>query len=369
MNAPATTYLPFDAVWKMRIDHPYSLFVRQGAVLWSCGQCPLDNLGNVLHPGDLLRQAEAVAGFIRRFLGEMHGRASGIGRLVVYYVKTAPGDAARLKDLFRREFGQSVQVVPVAVPHFYYDGMLIEVDVFASDEAAGGMSFVDEETGLTLAVCDAGPLVWATVSSPGAVFEGISSGLKRLLVRADLSRNCLLAEQWFLPAGCDVPAGICSGNVGRLAHNAVRVCDSEAEITAELTFAKVPARVTVCDTSRGMGHDTGNVSLSLRMAGGHFHLTALDASPDRDLVEQTASIMKAVEALFADAGVSFRDVRKATTYYVAGSSADELHDNMSIRNRYYVKPGPASTGLPVKGLAVPGARISISMLGVTPHDR
>lgn len=363
MNSTATAYLPFDTVWKMRIDHPYSLFVREGAILWSCGQCPLDNLGNVLHPGDLPGQAEAVAGFIRRFLGEMRGRASGIGRLVVYYVKTAPGDAARLKDLFRREFGQSVQVVPVAVPHFYYDGMLIEVDVFASDEKAEGACFVDEETGLTLEVSDAGPFVWATVSFPDAAFEDTGSRLKRLLLRANLSRECLLAEQWFLPVGCEVPAGIFSGNDGRLVHNAVRVSDAEAEITAELTFAKVPARVTVCDTNQGMGHDTDHLSLSLRMAGGHFHLTALDASPDRDLVEQTARIMKAVEALFADAGLSFRDVRKATTYYVAGSSADELHDNMSVRNGYYAKPGPASTGLPVEGLMVPGARVSISMFG------
>lgn len=360
MNSTVTAYLPFDAVWKMRIDHPYSLFVRQGAVLWSCGQCPLDALGNVLHPCDLLRQAEAVAGFISRFLGEMQGRTSGIGRLVVYYVKTAPDDAARLKYLFRREFGQSVQVVPVAVPHFYYDGMLIEVDVFASDEMAEGACFVDEETGLTLQVSDAGPFVWATVSSPGATFEDIGSRLRRLLLRADLSRDCLLAEQWFLPAGCDVPVGNFSGNDGRLVHNAVWVCDSEADITAELTFAKVPARATVCDTDHGMGHS----SLSLHMAGGHFHLTAFDASLDRDLVEQTASIMKAVEAVFANAGLSFRDVRKATTYYVAGSSADELHDNMSVRNGYYAKPGPASTGLPVEALAVPGSRVSISMLGV-----
>ncbi|MGX5722905.1 hypothetical protein [Shinella zoogloeoides] len=366
MNSTATAYLPFDAVWKMRIDHPYSLFVREGATLWSCGQCPLDSLGNVLHPGDLLRQADAVTGFIRRFLGEMHGQTSGIGRLVVYYVKTAPGDAARLKDLFRREFGQSVQVVPVAIPHFYYDGMLIEVDVFASDEKAEGTSFVDGETGLTLEVSDAGPFVWATVSSPRSAFKDIGSRLKRLLVRADLSCENLLAEQWFLPVGCELPDRVLSGDDDRVAQNAVRVSDAEAEIVAELTFAKAAVaggwpQVNVPDTD--------HLSMSLRAAGGHFHLTALDASPNRGLVEQTATIMKAVEALFAAAGVSFRDVRKATTYYVAGSSADELHDNMSVRNGYYAKPGPASTGLPVEGLAVSGARISISMLGVMSHDR
>ncbi len=361
MNSTATAYLPFDAVWKMRIDHPYSLFVREGTILWSCGQCPLDNLGNVLHSGDLLRQAEVVAGFIRRFLGQMHGRTSGIGRLVVYYVRTAPGDAARLKDLFRSEFGQSVQVVPVAIPHFYYDGMLIEVDVFASDEKAAGAVLVDEDTGMTLEVSDAGPFVWATVSSPGAAFDEIGPRLMQLLVRAGLSRDCLLAEQWFLPLGCNPSGGFFSEKDDQVTHNAIRVSDAEADIVAELTFAKA---VVVGEPLRTAVSDTDRVSISLHIAGEYFHLTAIDASPDRDLVEQTSGIMKGVAALFADAGLSFRDVRKATTYYVAGSSADELHDNMSVRNGYYAKPGPASTGLPVEGLAVPGARVSISLFGV-----
>lgn len=363
MKPSATAYLPFDTVWKMRIDHPYSLFVREGALLWSCGQCPLDALGNVLHPGDLMSQAEAVAGFIRRFLGDMQSRASSIGRLVVYHVKTTPNDATRLKDLFRREFGPSVQVMPVAVPHFYYDGMLIEVDVFASDEKAGDTCFVDAESGLTLEVSDAGPFVWATVSSPSAASRGIGPRLRRLLARANLSRDTLLAEQWFLPAGCDVfETGIPMGK-----GKAVQVSDVDADIMAELTFAKEP----VSDgRSQAVAANMEHLSISLHMAGGHFHLTALDAAPDRDLVMQTATIMGGIEAALAEAGLSFQDVRKATTYYIAGSSANELHDNMSVRNSYYAKPGPASTGLPVEGLSVPGAQVSISLFGVTPrHGR
>jgi enamine deaminase RidA (YjgF/YER057c/UK114 family) len=364
INSSATAYLPFDTVWKMRIEHPYSLFVREAAILWSCGQCPLDNLGNVLHPGDLLRQAHAVAGFIRRFLGDMQSQASSIGRLVVYYVKTAPGDAESLENLFHQEFGQSVQVMPVAVPHFYYDGMLIEVDVFASDEKGGDTRFVDEESGLTLDVSNAGPFVWATVSSSSTLGQEIGSQLSRLLARANLSRDTLLAEQWFLPVGCAVPEAGLSVDQGRALQNAVRISDMDAGIMAELTFAKAPVSVSRRTETR---FDSDGLSISLRMTGDHFHVTALDASPDRGLVEQTASIMKAVETVFADAGLSFRDVRKATTYYIAGSSADDLHDNMSVRNRYYEKPGPASTGLPVEGLQVLGAQISISLFGVMPR--
>ncbi len=365
MNSSAPAYLPFDAVWKMRIDHPYSLLVREGNVLWSCGQCPLDSLGNVLHPGDLMRQAEAVAGFIRRFLGEMQSRVSSIGRLVVYYVRTAPDNGPRLKELFHREFGPSVQVMPVAVPHFYYDGMLIEVDVFASDEKAEGACFVDEESRLTLEVCDAGPFIWATVSSPCTTGQDIGLRLDRLLARANLSRDTLLAEQWFLPAGCDVSAIGLVVRQGCDAKSGVRLSDTDADIMAELTFAKAPASDGDLQV---MVADVEHLSILLHMAGGYFHLTALDASPDRDLVEQTARIMRGVEAAFVKSGLSFQDVRKATTYYIAGSSADELHDNMSVRNGYYAKPGPASTGLPVEGLLVAGARVSISLFGVVPRN-
>ncbi len=287
MSNTSPSFLPFDNVWKMRIEHPYSLVVKDGALLWSCGQCPLDREGAVLFPGNLLAQAEAVAGFIERYLNEMQCATTSIGRLVVYYVKTAHRDAARLRGLFHRAFGQSVHVIPVAVPHFYYDGMVIEVDVFASDEKTGNIRLGDEQSGLTLDVSDA-----------------------------------------------------------------------DADIMAELTFTKAP--VSECRPAA----EAEAQSTLLRMGGGYFHLAAVDASPDRGLVEQTARIMKAVEAMFVDTGLSFRDVRKATTCYIASSSADDLHANMSVRNRYYLKPGPASTGLPVEGLLLPGAKVSVSLFGV-----
>lgn len=360
MRDTSLSFLPFDNVWKMRIEHPYSLIVKEGTLAWSSGQCPLDGEGAVLFPGDLSAQAEAVIDFIERYLGEMGCAISSVGRLLVYYVKTAPGDATRLKELFGSAFGQSVQVIPVAVPHFYYDGMLIEVDVFASDEKADFNHIVDEESGLTLEVCDAGPFLWASVSLPRVTDQELGPLLRRLLSRANLAESTLLAEQWFFPVGCDIPNTGLSVNGSGFARSAVQVPDIDADIVAELTFAKVPA-------SGYLSGDPDGLSISLCMAGDHFSLQACDASPDRSLVEQTAGIMRAVESVFKDTDLSFQDVRKATTYYTAGSSADDLHDNMSVRNRYYAKPGPASTGLPVEGLSAPASRILINLFGAMPR--
>jgi hypothetical protein len=306
-----------------------------------------------------MAQAKAVSGFIVRYLGEIGCATSSIGRLVTYYVKTAPNDGRRLKKLFQQAFGQSVQVIPVAVPHFYYEGMLIEVDVFASDKKRDGNRFVDDESSLVMDVSDAGLFFWATVSSPPAVGQDLGPRLGRLLDQAGFSRDALLAEQWFLPVGCNIgdPALSTGGET-------IMVSDPHADIVAALILAMAPVSV---DQSTAAATGACGLSMSLHMAGGYFNLTALDASPDRSLVQQTVEIMKTVEEVFTETRLSFRHVRKATTHYVAGSSSEALHDNMSIRNRCYVKPGPASTGLPVEGLVAPGAQISISLFGVVPR--
>src|SRR5439155_25317634 len=60
--------IPPSELWSMRIEHPYSLLVREGGFAWSCGQCPLSAEGAVLAPDDLAAQAGHVDGYIRRLL-------------------------------------------------------------------------------------------------------------------------------------------------------------------------------------------------------------------------------------------------------------------------------------------------------------
>lgn len=63
----------------------------------------------------------------------------------------------------------------------------------------------------------------------------------------------------------------------------------------------------------------------------YFFITAWDNAGVHGVVEQTSRIMQAVELSLTRSGLGFHDVRKATTYYVAGGSAAELHDNMKVR--------------------------------------
>lgn len=308
-----------------------------------------------------MAQATSVAGFIRRFLGSMHSQAASVGRLVVYYVKTAADDASRLRSLFLQEFGTAVQIVPVAIPHFYYEGMLIEVDVFASDARLDLRTFCDAQSGITFDVTDAGQFFWATLTIPRSFDRAAKSIIDSLLARANFLPERVLTEQWFVPASrSHTEIGLTADHAG-LDQTAVRVSNEGADTICELTFAKTPVVVAPPLPSGGLGDQ---VSISLRQADGFFHLTGFEMSGSLGLVEQTAAIMLSAEEALKAAGLEFQNVRKSTTYYVAGSSADELHDNMAIRNGYYAKPGPASTGLPVEGLPQSGALISISLFGV-----
>ena len=78
------------------------------------------------------------------------------------------------------------------------------------------------------------------------------------------------------------------------------------------------------------------------------------------LVEQTAAIMQGADEILAEYGLGFEDVIKQTAHY-CGGSAGELHDNMGVRNAYYSKPGPASTGIPVRGFEQATTRTVIDL--------
>jgi enamine deaminase RidA (YjgF/YER057c/UK114 family) len=363
MHGTSLSFLPFDNVWKMRIEHPYSLIVKEGGLLWSCGQCPLDAEGAVLFAGDLLAQAGAVAGFIERYLGEMACAVSDIARLVVYYVKTLAGDAEALASLFHARLGPTVVILPVAVPHFYYDGMLIEVDVYGSVSQKASLQHVDDTTGMRLSVVDAGPFVWANLIVPGSHADAgaVAEAAERLIAQAGLSQERLLADQWF-DCGLDVSrvlgtSGFCSTPGGT-----VRTPFDGIGASAELTFSETPVSLERHVMS-APSFPGSRVVLTFRQSSTHFHIAAADESGTVNIVGQTAAVMEAIDLLFQEKNLGFADVRKATTYYVSGSTAEELHDNMSIRNRYYGRPGPASTGLPVEAFASAQTSIRLQLLG------
>ena len=292
----------------MAIDVPYSYLVRDGDLAWTCGQVALDRDARVVHPGDLAAQSSVVCDHIAEILARAELPRSGVKRLYLYFVDAAGGAAAEMTAVFSDRFGGEVSLTPIEIPHLYYDGLLLEVDVWWS----GGDRFL-----------------W---SSHNGVVERPSILSEHVLVP-----RAQAATQLDLP---DAGAAI----VGGASHSGV------VTHAIEVVGPAVTTEVT----------EDGNVVLVTRRGGGLTWVQGR-ARGGGGLVTQTEAVMSAFDAHLPSLGLAYADVVKSTTHYVGGSSAEELHENMAVRNRRYTKPGPASTGLPVFGFADPESKVVVDL--------
>ena len=126
MNAPLRL-VPFDGLWEMAIDVPYSMLAGRGELAWSCGQLALGAGARVQAPGDLLAQADVVADHLDTILRRAGLDRSSVRRLVAYYVPQTDRDGPALIARLLDRLGEAVIVDLVPVPVFYYDGVLLAV--------------------------------------------------------------------------------------------------------------------------------------------------------------------------------------------------------------------------------------------------
>jgi enamine deaminase RidA (YjgF/YER057c/UK114 family) len=87
-----------------------------------------------------------------------------------------------------------------------------------------------------------------------------------------------------------------------------------------------------------------------------------------NLAAQTRQAMDHIGTILRELGADYRDVCKVTTVY-QGRSAEDLHENLSIRSSYFPELGPATTGIPLPILAYPDMVIEIDVFAMTEPDR
>ena len=58
-----------------------------------------------------------------------------------------------------------------------------------------------------------------------------------------------------------------------------------------------------------------------------------------------------IGTILRELGADYEDVCKMITMYAGGCGAEALHANLPIRSSYFSEPGPATTGVPLPGLA------------------
>lgn len=357
------SYVPFD-VFAMRVEVPVSTAVRDGEMGWTCGQCPLTDAGDVYAPGDLLAQTEFVCDRIETVMERAGFTSSSVAGLHVYFAAGTGLEASEMLALIAGRFDHGPLIVPIPVPHFYYDGMLIEVDVFATDNLKVKAPF--EAGGVRLEMVDAGEQVWAHACvslADGSAADAVDR-IAGALARHGLDREHLLGGLWMV-SGTDNEAHQIGHNAQhrQLAANPdalVRLANPALPVAAAaLSFGKEPAAVlTNLNTDDGM-------RLTLRNSGRTVWGSGTCADSDLDLVGQTSTIMQGLDTGLRSAGLSFADVVKLTAHYTGGASEEELHGNMKVRHGFYANPGPASTGLPVAGLGSEKCQIAIDVVAVS----
>ena len=124
------SFVPFESLWNMAVDVPYSYLVRDGGLAWTCGQIALDESAAVVAPDDAAEQTRLVADQTAEILRRAGVEPSDVARLVAYHCVTEPDREAVIAQSLRDRFGADVLVDLVRVPPFYYDGVVVEVDSF-----------------------------------------------------------------------------------------------------------------------------------------------------------------------------------------------------------------------------------------------
>jgi enamine deaminase RidA (YjgF/YER057c/UK114 family) len=337
------------------------LLVKDRELAWTCGQVPLDGASQVLKPDDLTGQMELVCDYVERIL-RLGGMGSDtVGKLVLYFVERNAGDRDAIMACCRARFGDRPLLVPIAVPHFYFDGLLLEVDVFAGSST--GKSIERSSRQSRLKITDGGDLVWAMLRvDPSELRQGaalLNSGLSEL----GLSPAHRLSEHWIGPRDDDGAKALARtaqalGQIGLISDEGALVesTNPAALLVGEITYAKrsVSAQDIAID----------GVNVVARKSGPFAWFSARSLDGNLGLVQQTSCLMAALAETLKGQHLDFGAVVKSTSHYIGGNSTEELLENMKVRNGYYSAPGPASTGLPVSGFADANSRIVVDFLTV-----
>ena len=114
-----------------------------------------------------------------------------------------------------------------------------------------------------------------------------------------------------------------------------------------------------------------NVSRAVSCAGvvhlcGQLHMDgAGNAEDPRDLAVQTHAAMRHMQAALAAMESGFDEVVKVNARFTGDRDERAWGINVGIRSGYYARPGPASTGVVVPRLEVPGAMLQAGCVAVT----
>ena len=352
----ARSFVPFETLWEMAIDTPYSFMVRDDNLAWSCGQLALDKKSQVIGANNIEKQSYVVCDYILEILSRAGMHIQSVTKLLLYYVDTGENNRDMMLDIFQKKFGNNVLFVPIRVPHFYYDGILLEVDIYCNTEKK--QYLVHNQNGISINAISTNLEISMFVEAKANSIEFLIPELTSFLSVLSVNLEAVLSEHWFVPSGDLLAFNSCMMKDG--ANLDLGAVISSGKDTDYISGHFILTREGAVSSTKTI--DTENsVSLLIRQTNNMAWLQARSFDVSKGAVAQTEFIMKSIKAAIKPLNLGFKDIVKSTTHYVGGNTAEELHQNMEVRNAYYEKPGPASTGLAVFGISNNASRIVIDL--------
>ena len=380
--------------WGMAIDVPYPQVVQQNGLAFTRGQCALDEAGRVLRPHDLLGQTELIVANLAAMLEPIGVSSRHLVRAVAYYRNNGSIPEAEFRDHLAECLGTpgTVTIVPVPLSHFYYDGMMVEIDFtfaedfgdpiktermcrpFADAVMANDLIYVSQVTAAPAA---------GQADDLGGQLDGIRRRLEGLMADAGGGLDDILKLTTYYTGSSFDWAQIAETRVGWFKEHLPvitdvgvhRLGDRDAKVAVDAVAVRSASpnhwrRQPITVAGYGgwpvtLPHPQAIRMGDLLVTGGQMAVAQRGTvHAPYELVPQTTVVMEHLAQVLQAADMDFSHVIKANTHYRGGSDAEDLHENLEIRSSYYAAPGPASTGVPVTALPAAAAMIAVELTAI-----
>ena len=385
----ARTFVGFDDSYRVPVPVNVSRAVSVGGTVHICGQLHMDGTGKAEDPDDLAVQSEGVMRRLYDVIGHAGAAGEDLAQLHVFYRNDGTIDEARyaksISALIRDGVRPAVILTPV--DSFASPGVEVEIDAIAvqdrdraeSAESRGARARRHGDLVFAGAVppdSAASPAVQAaaTLNALFTALEGVGAG------PGDVCRFAAYLRS--------DPDGANDGMYERLvqAFPAPGPVFETMPLTRlgrhreALRLEAVALRGTAAGTRtvRRLSQDShwrwpsgGPWRQAVRSGAMTFVGAQLPVDVEGrlvgegDLAAQTHAVMRHMQTALAAMGSGFGEVVKVNARFEGDWKESTWRLNVGIRSDYYGKPGPASTGIVVPRLEVPGAMIQAGCVAVS----
>ncbi len=394
--------------WDWLIHLSFKHGCRCGPMIYVGGQVDKDIKGKCLNLYDLNTQTATVMKHIRTVLSGFDADHADVVKLVAFYVNDGTVDERAFLAHVAAQLppGARPAITAVPLPWLAYPGMMVEIEPVAM-RGADGKVLAKSHSEPPRHQPTGAPNLAHAVRCGQMIHVGAQSARDeagRVLHPGDIVRQSELVMQnlakVLAPFGATLDDAV-KFNIWYVGQGTTADWQKAAEVRAR--FFKEPGPVATglpvpwlpdgemirMELVAMLGEDGKSLPRQHVWPQGHWdwpiHLpykhglkcadmvfvggqVALDATGNvlekGDLLKQTVIAMDNIATVLDGFGLNLDDAVKNNAFYVGAAGPDTIVANQRIRSARYTEPGPASTGVPVKFLAMEGMMTEIEIIAM-----